>query len=89
MDIFALLIAVLALGLAGVAFARTGGMGWLREELAAVKRVSAEALEEARRTSADAIDRIERTIRPGDTDETVSPHTDSSTQDSAPRASSE
>jgi hypothetical protein len=60
MDVFTLLIAIVALVVGGVAFARTGGMKMLHEQM-----------EDARSQTAKALDRLEGAIRPNgdDTDE--------------------
>lgn len=60
MDVFTLLIAIVALIVGGVAFARTGGMKMLHEQL-----------EDARSQTAKALERLEGAIRPNgdDTDE--------------------
>lgn len=53
MEIFALVIAVLALVVSAFAFNRTGGIGMLRHEA-----------EEARRLAANALGRVEGMVRP-------------------------
>lgn len=59
MEVFTLIIAVVALVLAVVAFVRSGGIGDLRRQL---DTVSAKT-ETARDRTADVLDRLERLIR--------------------------
>lgn len=59
METFTLVIAVVALVLAIIAFMRTGGIGDLRRQLDTVSGKT----ETARDRTADALDRLERLIR--------------------------
>jgi len=59
MEVITLLIAVVALVIAVMAFVRTGGIGDLRRQLDAVSART----ESARDRTADVLDRLERLIR--------------------------
>lgn len=53
MDIFALVIAIVALAVSAAAFSRTGGIAMLQQQA-----------EEARRLAANALGRVEEIVRP-------------------------
>jgi len=74
MEVFNLLIGIVALVVATMAFRRTGGIQELRREMDSVSTKSEEATKTARQSAADALDRFEAFIR--GSEDTESPKED-------------
>lgn len=75
MDVLNMLIGIVALVVAIMAFRRTGGIQELRREMDSVSTKSEEATKGARQAAADALNRFESFVR--GSEQTESPHEDS------------
>jgi len=63
MDVFTLIVAIVALVIAIMAFQRTGGIHNLRHQMEELSSKSDQATKSARDITADALDRLETFIR--------------------------
>lgn len=68
MDALALVIAIIALLVAGVAFRRTGGLDELRADLEAATRALGRTAHTAREKTADLLEHLEEKVRTDEED---------------------
>jgi hypothetical protein len=69
MDALALVIAIIALLVAGAAFRRTGGMEELRADLESTTRALGRTAHTAREKTADLLEHLEEKVREADEEE--------------------
>ena len=69
MDALALIIAIVALIVAGAAFRRTGGLGELKADLESATRALGRGAHAAREKTADLLEHVEEKVRGNDESE--------------------